>query len=62
MSDNNNKEDSSLFDCMMDIPDLRAPYNQRHKFLDVVMIVVTAVLSGMDTWNEIADWAESKKE
>ena len=62
MSDNNNKKDSSLFGCMMDIPDPRAPYNQRHKFIDVVMIVVTAVLCGMDTWNEIADWAGSKKE
>ena len=53
MSDNNNKKDSSLFGCMMDIPDPRAPYNQRHKFIDVVMIVVTAVLSGMDTWSTV---------
>ena len=62
MSDNNNKKDSSLFGCMMDIPDPRAPYNQRHKFIDIVIIVVTAVLSGMDTWNEIADWARSQEE
>ena len=60
MSDN--KKDSSLFGCMMDVPDPRAPYNQWHKFIDIVMIVVTAVLSGMDTWNEIADWAGSKQE
>ena len=56
------KKDSSLFGCMMDVPNPRAPYNQWHKFIDIVMIVVTAVLSGMDTWNEIADWAGSKQE
>ena len=47
---------------MRDVPDPRAPYNQRHKFLDIVIIVITAILAGMDTWNEIADWAVSRKE
>ena len=54
--------DTSLIGCMREIPDPRAPYNQRHKFLDIIIIAVTAVLAGMDTWNEIADWAASKKE
>lgn len=54
--------DTSLIGCMRDVPDPRAPYNQRHKFLDIIIIVITAVLAGMDTWNEIADWAVSKKE
>lgn len=54
--------DTSLIRCMQEVPDPRAPYNQKHKFLDIIMIAVTAVLSGMDTWNEIADWASSKKE
>lgn len=43
--------DSSLIGYMREVPDPRAPYNQKHKFLDIVMITVTAVLSGMDTWN-----------
>lgn len=43
-------------------PDPRAPYNQRHKFIDIIITAVTAVLCGMDTWNEIADWAVSKEE
>lgn len=47
---------------MGEIPDPRAPYNQRHKFLDIIIIAVTAVLAGMDTWNGIAGWAASKKE
>lgn len=58
----NEKKDILLIDCMREIPDLRIPYNQRHKFLDVIIIAATAVLAGMDTWNEIADWAASKKE
>ncbi len=58
----NEKKDILLIDCMGEIPDPRAPYNQRHKFLDIIIIAVTAVLAGMDTWNEIADWAASKKE
>lgn len=46
---------------MWEIPDPRAPYNQRYKFLDIILIAVTAVLAGMDTWNEIAGWAALKK-
>lgn len=52
----------SLIGCMQEVPDPRAPYNQKHKFLDIIIIAVTAVLSGMDTWNEIEDWAYSKRE
>ena len=47
----------SLIGCMREIPDQRTPYNQRHKFLDIIIIAITAVLAEMDTWNEIADWA-----
>ncbi len=32
----------SLVRCMQEVPDLRAPYNQRHKFLDIIIIAVTA--------------------
>ena len=58
----NTAKDTSLISCMREIPDPRVPYNQRHKFLDIIFIAVTAVLAGMDTWNEIADRAVSKKE
>lgn len=58
----NIEKDISLIGCMRDVPDPRALYNQRHKFLDIIIIVVTAILVGMDTWNEIADWAVSRKE
>lgn len=49
------KADFSLIGCMQEIPDPRAPYNQRHKFLDIIMIAVLAIPCGMNTWNEIAD-------
>ena len=54
--------DISLIGCMREVPDPRAPCNQKHKLLDIIVITITAVLSGMDTWNEIEDWAGSKKE
>ena len=52
----------SLVRCMEEVPDPRAPYNQKHKFLDIIVIAVTAILCGMDTWNEIEDWAKSKRD
>lgn len=51
------RNELSLIGCMEQVPDPRAPYNQRHKFLDSIIIAVTAILCGMDTWNEIKDWA-----
>lgn len=60
MSDMENE--CSLVGCMREIPDPRAPYNQKHKFLDIIIIAVTAILCGMDTWNEIEDWACSKED
>ena len=54
--------DISLIGCMREVPDPRAPYSQKHKLLDIIVITITAVLSGMDTWNEIEDWAGSNKE
>lgn len=62
MSDTGNE--FSLIECMQEIPDLRAPYNQKHKFIDIIIIAVTAIpiLCGMDTWNEIEDWAHSRRE
>ena len=62
MADTENRDKVSLIDCMQDVPDPRAPYNQKHKFLDIIIIAITAVLSGMDTWNEIEDWVHSKRD
>lgn len=59
--DKNVDTNHSLFSCMKDIPDPRKPYNQKHQFLDVVIIAVLAVLCGMDTWYEIHDWALARQ-
>lgn len=59
--DKNIDTSHSLFSCMKEIPDPRKPYNQRHRFLDVVIIAVLAVLCGMDTWYEIHDWALARQ-
>ena len=58
----NTKNECSLVECMQEVPDPRAPYNQKHKFLDIIIIAVTAILCGMDTWNETEDWARSKRD
>ena len=57
-----NIKDTSLIGCMMDVSDPRRPYNQRHRFIDIIVITIMAIICGMDTWNEIEDWANSKKE
>ncbi len=51
MSDTRNK--FSLVECMQEAPNSRTMYNQKHKFIDVIMIAVTVIPCGMDTWNEI---------
>ena len=56
------EKELSLIEYMQKVPDPRAPYNQKHNFIDIIIIAVTAILCGMDTWNEIEDWAYSKKE
>ena len=60
MLDTGNK--FSLVECMQEVPDPRTPYSQKHKLIDIIMIAVTAVLCGIDTWNEIEGWAHSKRE
>ena len=47
------KKDTSLIGCMMDVPNPRALYNQRHKFIAIITIAIMAVICGMDTWNAI---------
>ena len=41
-------KDILLIDCMHEIPNPKAPYNQRNKFRDKIMIAVTAVFAGIE--------------
>ena len=52
----NSENNTTLLGCMSKLPDPREPYNQKHKFLDIVTITVLATLCGADTWNEVSDW------
>ena len=53
--------DISLIGCMRKVPDPRAPYNQKHKLLDIIVITITAVLSGMNTWTYRNQPVETRK-
>ena len=52
----NSENNTTLLGCMSKLPDPREPYNQKHKFLDIVTITVLAILCGADTWDEVSDW------
>jgi len=45
-----------ILGCLERIPDPRKPYNQRHRFLDIVAITILASLCDADSWDEIEDW------
>lgn len=44
------------------IPDPRIERNKRHKLLDIVMIVVSAMMCREEAWDEIAYWASMRKD
>ena len=46
----NKKSMMSIFSSM---DDPRKPYNQKHKFMDIVAIVILATLAGADSWDEM---------
>ena len=52
---------TTLISCMSEVPDPRHQYNLRHKFIDIVVIVITAILCGMEGWCEIEDWAKAER-
>ena len=51
----------SLLDHFEFLPDPRADRNQRHNLLNIVVIALCGVISGMKSWVEIADYGEAKK-
>ena len=53
----NKKSMMSIFSSM---DDPRKPYNQKHKFMNIVAIVILATLAGADSWDEMVTWANSQ--
>jgi predicted transposase YbfD/YdcC len=43
------------------LPDPRSPHRRQHKLVDVITIALCAVLSGADSWVEVADWGRVKE-
>lgn len=51
-----------IADCFCDLVDPRIPQGRRHRLLDIVTIAVCAVISGAESWVEVAQWGRSKQD
>lgn len=51
-----------IADCFCDLMDPRIPRGRRHRLLDIVTIAVCAVISGAESWVEVAQWGRSKQD
>ena len=58
----NLKIEDTLIGYTSKLDDPRAPYNQKHKFIDIVTITILGTLCGADSWNEIEEWGEANEE
>ena len=52
----------ALEDCLESVEDPRTEKNLKHKFIDVMAIAILATISGADTWDDMEDWGNAKKE
>lgn len=51
-----------IADCFCDLVDPRIPQGRRHRLLDIVTIAVCAVISGAESWVEVAQWGRIKQD
>lgn len=51
-----------IADCFADLVDPRIPRGRRHRLLDIVTIAVCAVISGAESWVEVAQWGRTKQD
>ncbi len=49
-----------IADCFADLVDPRIARGRRHQLLDIVTIAVCAVISGAESWVEVAQWGRIK--
>ena len=52
----------NLVDHFSSLEDPRLERKQLHKFTDILIIAICAILSGVDNWVHIAEFGEAKKE
>lgn len=50
-----------IADCFCDLVDPRTARGRRHRLLDLVTIAVCAVISGAESWVEVAAWGRIKQ-
>lgn len=51
-----------IADCFCDLVDPRTAHGRRHRLLDIVTIAVCAVISGAESWVEVAQWGRIKQD
>lgn len=52
----------SLVECFKEVEDPRVIGRTSHKLIDILVITVLAVICGCETWTEIADYGNAKKD
>lgn len=52
----------NLVKLFEDMPDPRIERSKLHKLIDIIVIAICAVICGADSWEDIEDFGESKKE
>ena len=57
-----NPENSILYAYFQSLPDPRMVGKISHKLIDIVMIAISAVLSGAESWTEIELFGQIKRE
>jgi len=55
-------ENAILYAYFAGLPDPRMEGKISHKFIDIVMIAISAVLSGAESWTEIELFGQTKEE
>jgi predicted transposase YbfD/YdcC len=52
----------SLLEHFATLPDPRVLRTRRHELLDIVVIAICAVISGAESWNDVAEYGQRKKD
>ena len=52
----------SFLDHFASLPDPRVKRTRRHELLDIIAIALCAVISGAESWDDVADYGRSKRD
>jgi len=51
-----------IAECFVDLVDPRINRTKRHALLDIITIALCGVICGAESWVEVADWGEAKRD